>query len=57
MNSIESNALEPTKDELKGLSFEARMIRLAPTYGLVILMFGLLFPVLNCRPTYSSPPS
>ena len=48
MNSIESNALEPTKDELKGLSFGARMIRLAPTYGLVILMFGLivLFSVL-----------
>lgn len=42
MNSIESNALEPTKDELKDLSFAGRMIRLAPTYGLVILMVGLI---------------
>ena len=55
MNSIESNALEPTKDELKGLSFAGRMIRLAPTYGLVILMVGLivLFSILlpNTFPT------
>jgi ribose transport system permease protein len=55
MNSIESNALEPTKDELKGLSFAGRMIRLAPVYGLVILMVGLivLFSVLlpNTFPT------
>ncbi len=55
MNSIESNALEPTKDELKGLSFAGRMIRLAPVYGLVILMVGLivLFSILlpNTFPT------
>lgn len=55
MNSIESNALEPTKDELKGLSFAGRMIRLAPVYGLVILMVALivLFSVLlpNTFPT------
>ena len=55
MNSIESNALEPTKDELKGLSFAGRMIRLAPTYGLVILTVALmvLFSVLlpNTFPT------
>ena len=55
MNSIESNALEPKKDELKGLSFAGRMIRLAPTYGLVILMVGLivLFSILlpNTFPT------
>ena len=55
MNSIESNALEPTKDELKGLSFACRMIRLAPVYGLVILMVGLivLFSILlpNTFPT------
>lgn len=55
MNSIESNALEPTKDELVGMSFAGRMWRLAPTYGLVILMFGLivLFSVLlpNTFPT------
>lgn len=55
MNSIESNALEPTKDELKDLSFAGRMIRLAPTYGLVILtvalivLFSILLP--NTFPT------
>jgi ribose transport system permease protein len=42
MPGIESNAVEPTKDELKGLSGLERAIRLAPTYGLVILMFALI---------------
>ena len=42
MPGLESNAVEPTKDELKGLSPLAKAIRLAPTYGLVILMFGLI---------------
>jgi ribose transport system permease protein len=42
MPGIESNAVEPTKDELRGLSFGARLWRLAPTYGLVILMFALI---------------
>jgi ribose transport system permease protein len=42
MQSIESDALEPTKSELKGLSFGAKLIRLAPVYGLVILTLGLL---------------
>ena len=55
MQSIESNALEPTKAELAGQSFSARLIRLAPVYGLVILMFGLiiLFSILlpNTFPT------
>lgn len=55
MPSIESNAVEPTKDELRGLSPLAKIIRLAPTYGLVILMFGLiiLFSILlpNTFPT------
>lgn len=48
MPGIESNAVEPTKDELRGLSAMAKALRLAPTYGLVILMFGLivLFSVL-----------
>lgn len=48
MPGIESNAVEPTKDELRGLSAMAKAVRLAPTYGLVILMFGLigLFSVL-----------
>ena len=55
MPGIESNAIEPTKDELKGPSTGARLIRLAPTYGLVILMgillvtFSLLLP--NTFPT------
>ena len=55
MPGIESNAVEPTKDELRGLSPLRRAMRLAPTYGLVILMFGLivLFSVLlpNTFPT------
>ncbi len=42
MPGIESNAVEPTKDELRGLSGAAKALRLAPTYGLVILMFGLI---------------
>ena len=55
MPSIESNAVEPTKDELRGLTLMQKMLRLAPTYGLVILMFGLivLFSILlpNTFPT------
>ncbi|WP_404401369.1 ABC transporter permease [Pelagibacterium halotolerans] len=48
MNSVDSNALEPTKDELANLGLGARLIRLAPVYGLLILMFALiaLFSVL-----------
>lgn len=48
MPGIQSNAVEPTKDELRGLSPARKLVRLAPTYGLVILMFGLilLFSVL-----------
>lgn len=55
MPGIESNAVEPTKDELRGLAPVARALRLAPTYGLVILMLGLivLFSILlpNTFPT------
>ena len=55
MPGIESNAVEPTKDELRGLSVMQKALRLAPTYGLVILMFGLivLFSILlpNTFPT------
>lgn len=55
MPGIESNAVEPTKDELRGLSSGAKLARLAPTYGLVILMVGLIlfFSVLlpNTFPT------
>lgn len=48
MPGIESSAIEPTKDELKGLTGPQRLMRLAPTYGLVILMAALilLFSVL-----------
>ena len=50
MQSLESNALEPTKSELKNLSTMARLWRLLPVYGLVILMailivvFSVLLP-------------
>lgn len=55
MPSLQSNALEPTTDELKGLALGARLIRLAPVYGLVILtlflilLFSFLLP--NTFPT------
>lgn len=42
MQSIESNALEPTKGELSGLSLAARLIRLLPVYGLVLITVGLI---------------
>ena len=42
MQSIESNALEPTAAELKGLSRTRKILRLVPTYGLVILTIALL---------------
>lgn len=55
MPGIDSNAVEPTKDELRGLSLPQKLWRLAPTYGLVILMVALiaLFSVLlpNTFPT------
>lgn len=55
MPGIESNAVEPTKDELAGLSPVQKALRLAPTYGLVILMVALavLFSILlpNTFPT------
>ncbi len=60
MNSIQSDALEPTRDELVELTLAQRLIRLAPVYGLVILtvfliiLFSILLPntfptVLNVR--------
>ena len=55
MQSIESNALEPTRSELADLSLAQRLIRLAPVYGLVILtlfllvLFSILLP--NTFPT------
>lgn len=55
MNSVESDALEPTKDELDQMSLVQKLVRLAPVYGLVILtvfliiLFSLLLP--NTFPT------
>ncbi len=55
MQSLESGALEPTKAELKGLSFARKAMRLLPVYGLVILtvfligLFSILLP--NTFPT------
>lgn len=42
MNSIESTALEPTRDELANLTFAQRLLRSIPVYGLVILMMILI---------------
>ena len=50
MNSIESDALEPTRDELADASLGQRLVRLAPVHGLVILtvllivLFSVLLP-------------
>lgn len=60
MQSIESNALEPTKAELGSVSFWGRVGRFVPVYGLVILtvfliaLFSILLPttfptILNLR--------
>jgi ribose transport system permease protein len=48
MQSIQSNALEPTSSELKGLSVGEKLKRLLPVYGLVILtvLLILVFSVL-----------
>ena len=42
MPSIESNAVEPTRDELAGQPLSVKIGRLVPVYGLVILMVGLI---------------
>ncbi len=48
MNSIESNALEPTRADLAGASGTQKLVRLLPIYGLPIITVGLivLFSVL-----------
>jgi ribose transport system permease protein len=43
MNSLQSNALEPTRSDMKGLSGTRKMVRLLPVYGLVILTLLLIF--------------
>lgn len=56
MQSLQSNALEPTRAELRHLPTGARVIRLLPVYGLPILTLALivLFSVLlpQTFPTY-----
>ncbi len=42
MQSIKSNALEPTRTELAGLSRGQRIIRVLPVYGLPILTILLI---------------
>jgi ribose transport system permease protein len=42
MQSLESDALEPTKAELKTLSQTQKILRYLPVYGLVILFFILI---------------
>ncbi|MBV1702464.1 MAG: ABC transporter permease [Hyphomicrobiales bacterium] len=55
MQSIESNALEPTRAELTGLTAMQKLVRMIPVYGLVILavflllLFSILLP--NTFPT------
>ncbi len=55
MQSFESNALEPTKADLKDASFKTYVLRFLPVYGLVILtvfliiLFSILLP--NTFPT------
>jgi ribose transport system permease protein len=48
MNSLQSTALEPTRSEMRGLSFSQKLGRLLPVYGLVILavFLALLFSFL-----------
>ncbi|MEM9223220.1 MAG: ABC transporter permease [Pseudomonadota bacterium] len=50
MQSLESNALEPTPAQLRGLSWPARVMRYVPVYGLpiltvvLIIVFSILLP-------------
>ncbi|GAB0116225.1 ABC transporter permease [Acidisoma sp. 7E03] len=50
INSIRSDALEPTRAELRGAGLRERILRLMPVYGLpiltllLILLFSLLLP-------------
>jgi ribose transport system permease protein len=48
MNSIQSTALEPTRSDLQGLGTGQKILRLLPTYGLVLLTIALvvLFSIL-----------
>jgi len=56
MQSIKSNALEPTRSELRGLSRWRQIVRVLPVYGLplltllLIIFFSLILP--ETFPTY-----
>ncbi len=56
MQSLESNALEPTTSQLRGLSTSQKIVRWLPAYGLPILTIALiiLFSILLPKtfPTY-----
>lgn len=56
MQSLQSNALEPTRADLRGLNPGARALRLLPVYGLPILTLALIvfFSILMPQtfPTY-----
>lgn len=42
MNSLQSNALEPTRSELSQLTVAQKIMRLLPVYGLVVLTVALI---------------
>ncbi len=42
MNSLQSNALEPTRSELSQLTAAQKIMRLLPVYGLVVLTVALI---------------
>ena len=47
MESLRSNALEPTRSELANLAGGARLVRLLPVYGLPLLTLALILFNLN----------
>ena len=51
MQSIQTNALEPTPGELAGLSLAQRLLRLLPVYGLVVLTLALIIVFSLLLPT------
>ncbi|MEL6965093.1 MAG: ABC transporter permease, partial [Pseudomonadota bacterium] len=42
MQSLKSNALEPTSADLDGLPLGTRLLQWLPVYGLLILTIGLI---------------
>ena len=52
-NSIKSDALEPTKAEMRNLSVSERALRRLPVFGLPILALVLASVVINSLTTVS----